>query len=165
MNEQITQQTHKTNGFTFSPRLVLGIAILAALFDVISCFLPWGIITTSGNTVYVYLPWTPILNFGQETLVFSEPFIFFLLAIIERAVVVLTWISIIIYEFFEKRQLIAYMFILVSGIFSFLAFILFTQTGTELWIGAYIVLFSAVLKIFNVLAKALKIEFVIEHKE
>jgi hypothetical protein len=105
----------------------------------------------------VYLPWTPILFSGQGALVLSESFSYFLIALAERAAAILVWVGIVSYEYLEKHLFVFFMFVFVSGVLSSFSFVLFWQlSGVGLWLGAYLVLPSAISKVGIIVIKVTK---------
>ena len=137
-----------------------GLVILGLLFDVVSALLPWCL---SLRFDYVFLPYSPVWGDYSYTLPLEVPFI--TINVLVYAAAIVGWVSVIFSKRLKRGQVL-YGAVLVSGVLSLTAFVLFTQilsSDKSLYLswGAYLALISGVLQVSGVLMKILKIEVVI----
>jgi hypothetical protein len=152
--------------FTFSHRWTLGFIVLAAVFDVLSLFLPWGILASSST--YVYLPGGPAQ--GSEPL--SVPDFLIILQArgqlitasnLIKAAIVLGWVGVVVYWFVE-RHLLSYGVVLASSCLSFIAVVEFPFTVIDLSWGAFLALVGGALMVLGIVLKELRMEVVVERE-
>ena len=86
-----------------------------------------------------------------------------MVSVIVRAAAITGWAGVILYEYL-KRRVVPYGAILVSGALSFVAVILFAQTGLDLSWGAYLALAGGVFKVSGVVLEKLEVEIVVERE-
>lgn len=161
--------------FTFSRACTLALIILGALFDVVSLFFPWGIITSSST--YVYLPRSIII--GDVAPFSIDDFLIIMLVRAQLrtiseliiAAIIVGWASVVLYWYVERlvasrmlRRVISYSVVLASSLLSFIAVAMFALTEISLSLGAYLALVGGVLMVLGVVMAALKVEVVVERE-
>ena len=119
--------------------------VLGALFNFLSIFLPWGYALT-----YLYLPWSPVLNFGSSITIYPETVEFASIVFVARTATIAGWVGIILNEYAEKHAVLSSIVLLVSSFLSFLAVGVFAIMEPNLSWGAYFSLIGGALIVCGV---------------
>lgn len=160
--------------FTFSRTWTLCLMILGVLFNMLSLFLPWGILTSSSTYVYLL---GPIVN-GEGVLLPEDLFLLMqvrgqLITVgnLIKATIIVGWTGVILDWYVERhvpsglhRRVILYSVLLASSVLSFIAVVMFALTEINLYWGAYLALVGGVLMVLAVVMKELKVEVIVERE-
>lgn len=160
--------------FTFSRVWALGLVILGVVFNAVSLFSPWGILTSS--SAYVYLSGR-IVN-GEGVLPLEDLFVIMLardqlitVSNLINAAIIAGCAGVVLDLLAERRvpslphrRVISYSLILASSGLSFTAVAMLTLTEIDLSWGAHLALVGGILVVLGILMKELKVEVIVERE-
>jgi hypothetical protein len=126
------------------------------VLDVLSTFFPWG--HDFGQDLF--LPFSiPFPSGSSVRFIDGVPLILFV-SVGTRLAAVVGFVALLLYGYFEN--ILPTLVLLVSIGLSFGSFVVFSQLGWSLGLGAYIVLFAGFLKLFGLILKNVHLEIAAE---